>query len=120
MVKLVFKLAIVALLGNAAYRVGSEYLTYIKFRDDVRDAAMFKARNDEELSRQIMQLAGGYNLPLSESAISLTREDRRVRIEGSYDKPIEVVPTFSYPWHFAWSIDATVSIVIPPFVPRSR
>ena len=120
MIKLVLKLAIAALLFNAAYRVGSEYLTYIKFRDAVRDAAMFKARNDAELSTQIMDLASEYDVPLVESALSINRDERQVQVDGSYDKLIEVVPTFFYNWHFSWSIDATVSIIIPPYKPRPK
>lgn len=120
MIKLVLKLAIAALLANAAYRVGSEYLTYFKFRDAVRDAAMFKARNDEELAAQIMDLASEYDVPLLESALSINRAERQVQVDGSYDKLIEVVPTFFYTWHFSWSIDATVSIIIPPYKPRPK
>jgi len=55
--KLLIKLAIAALLANAAYRIGSEYLTYIKFRDAIRDAAMFKATDDVELRKKIMDLS---------------------------------------------------------------
>lgn len=120
MVKLVLKLAVVALIANAGYRVGSEYLTYIKFRDGVRDAAMFKARNDEELVTQIMGLANELELPVDESALSIRRDQRTVNVEGSYEKPIEVVPSYFYPWHFAWSIQATVSTYIPPYAPRQR
>ncbi len=120
MIKLVLKLAIAALLGNAAYRVGSEYLTYFKFRDAVRDAAMFKARNDAELSTQIMDLASDYDVPLSESALLINRDDRQVQVDGSYDKVIEVVPTIFYTWHFSWSTDATMSIIIPPYKPRPK
>ena len=120
MVKLLLKLAIAGLLINAAYRIGGEYVTYISFRDEVRDAAMYKAKTDAELSRQIMDLADQYDVPLAESALKIVREERRVRVEGAYEKPIEVVPTYFYPWHFAWSIDATVSIVIPPFTPRPQ
>lgn len=120
MTKLVLKLAIAALLGNAAYRVGSEYLTYFKFRDAVRDAAMFKARNDVELSAQIMELASDYDVPLEEADLSITREERQVQVDGSYDKVIEVVPTIFYTWHFSWSTDATVSIIIPPYKPRPK
>jgi hypothetical protein len=118
MIKLFLKLAVVALLANAVYHVGSEYLTYIRFRDAIRDAAMFKASNDEDLSARIMELAGEYDVPLEESALTIHREERKVSIAGHYDKPIELVPTFFYPWPFSWSIDATVSIVIPPFAPR--
>ena len=71
MLKLLVKLAIVALLANAAYRIGSEYLTYVKFRDAVRDAAMFKAKNDDELTARIMDLAAQYDVPLDEDNIAI-------------------------------------------------
>lgn len=120
MLKLLFRLAVVGLLANAAYRVGTEYLTYIRFRDAVRDAAMFKAKTDDELYGQIMELARDYDLPLSVSAVDIHREPRRVLVQGRYEKPIELVPTFFYPWRFSWSIDAAVSMVVPPFTPRPR
>ena len=106
MLKLFVKLAVVALLANAAYRVGLEYLTYVKFRDAVRDAATYKTKDDEDLRKRIMDLAGDYDIPLSQDAISIRREDRQVMVDGSYHKPIEVVPTFHYDWPFTWSIEA--------------
>jgi hypothetical protein len=117
-VKLIVKLAIVALLANAGYRIGSEYLTYIKFRDDIRDAAMFKAKNDEELSKRILELAAEYDIPLSEDGFSIRREERRVHVDGHYQKPIEVVPQYVYRWPFSWSIEAMTSTIVPPFTPR--
>jgi hypothetical protein len=118
--KRLIQLAVVALLANAAYRIGSEYLTFIKFRDDVRDAAMYKASNDEELVARIMQLAAEYDVPLEESALTLNRQERQVRVAGSYDKPIEVAPRYFRPWHFAWEIDATVSLIVPPYQHRPK
>jgi hypothetical protein len=112
-IKLLLKLAIVALLANAAYRVGSEYLTYIKFRDAIRDAAMFKAKNDTELMARIMDLAGQYEIPLQEENVNIEREERRVNVEGWYDKPIEVVPNYEYPWHFGLSLEILTSTVLP-------
>ena len=67
--KLLIKLAIAALLANAAYRIGSEYLTYIKFRDAIRDAAMFKATDDVELRKKIMDLSDEYDVPLVDEAL---------------------------------------------------
>lgn len=118
MVRLLIKLAIVALLGNAAYRIGSEYLTYINFRDAVRDAAMFKARTDDELSQLVMALAEEYEIPLAEDELRIERGEREVTVQGSYRKPIEVAPKFVYDWPFSWDIRATVSYVVPPFAPR--
>lgn len=113
MLKLLVKLAIAALLANAGYRVGSEYLTHIKFRDAVRDAAMFKAKTDEELRHRIMDLSSEYEIPLSEDAVTIQREDRHVFIQGSYKKSIEVVPRLHYPWPFSWAIDAMTSTTVP-------
>jgi hypothetical protein len=112
-IKLVVKLAIVALLANAAYHIGSEYLTYIKFRDAIRDAAMFKAKTDSELMARIVELAGQYEVPLQEENVTIEREERKVSVEGWYDKPIEVVPNYEYPWHFGLSLE-----VVTPGIPR--
>ena len=119
MLKLFFKLAIVALLANAAYRVGVEYLTYVKFRDAVRDAATYKTNDDEDLRKRIMDLAGDYDIPLSSDAVTIQREDRQVMVDGSYHKPIEVVPTFQYQWPSTWSIQA-ITPATAPLVPRKR
>ena len=43
--KFLIKLAIAALVANACFRIGTEYLTYIKFRDSIRDAAMSSSSN---------------------------------------------------------------------------
>ncbi|HUR34323.1 MAG TPA: hypothetical protein VM032_11055 [Vicinamibacterales bacterium] len=108
MIRLLIKLAIVALLANAAFHIGSEYLTYVRFRDGVRDAAMFKAKNDTELMARIMDLAEQYEVPLDEENVTLERNDRRVNIDGWYDKPIEIVPNYQYPWHFSMSLEVLV------------
>jgi hypothetical protein len=117
--KLFVKLAVVALLANAAYRIGMEYLTYVKFRDAVRDAATYKTNDDDDLRKKIMDLAGDYDIPLSQDAITIRREDRQVMVDGSYHKPIEVVPTFRYDWPFTWSIQAMTPATVP-LVPRKK
>lgn len=119
MLKLFVKLAIVALLANAAYRIGVEYLTYVKFRDAVRDAATYKTNDDDDLRKRIMDLAGDYDIPLSQDAVLIRREDRQVMVDGSYHKPIEVVPTFQYQWPFTWSIEALTPTQVP-LVPRKK
>src|SRR5262245_9097575 len=119
MLKMVVKLAIVALLANAVYRVGSEYLSYVKFRDGIRDAAMFKTADDDELRKRIMELSGDYDIPLEEDALTIERDDRKVAITGSYRKPIEVVPGVPYEWPFSWSMDVITSTTIPVSRPRT-
>src|SRR5947208_3517529 len=115
--KLILKLAIAALLANAAYRVGSEYLNFIKFREDVREAVIFKSKTDEELRRRITEAATRYDVPIDDDAVAIRREDKRIFVDGQYKKNIEVVPTFTYTWPFTFAVDATPSttaLLIPP------
>jgi hypothetical protein len=120
-IKLLLKLAVVALLANAAYHVGSEYLTYFRFRDAIRDAAMFKARNNAELMARILDIAGQYEIPLDQDNLTIERQERRVTVDGWYDKPIEVVPNYEYPWHFSIEEEIVVPTIVPlPGAPPQR
>jgi hypothetical protein len=118
--KLIIKLVIAALVANAVYRVGAEYLTYIKFRDAVRDAAMFKAKTDDDLRARIMVLAGEYDIPLSEDTVSIERENRLVTVDAPYQKSIEVLPRYTVDWPFDVSVEVQVSsgVMLPGAPPR--
>lgn len=105
--KALIKLAVVALLANAAYRVGSEYLTFYRFRDAVQEATIYGPRDEAGLRKKVMELAGEYGVPLDEDDLVVQRQDRTVHVEGSYDRTIEVVPQYARPWHFAWALDVT-------------
>jgi hypothetical protein len=113
MIKRIVKLAIVALLANAVYRVGVEYVTFIKFRDAIRDAAMFKAKSEEDLRARIVALADDYDLPQDDGDIQISREERVWHIDGSYRKPIEIVPRLEYAWPFPYSLEVVTSDVPP-------
>lgn len=106
--KLLIKLALTALIANAAFRLGTEYLIHYNFRDSVREAAMFRAQDDQELRQRVMETAETYAVPLAEDGFTIRRESRQFFIEGSYVKPIQLVPGFRYPWRFTWAIDAYV------------
>jgi hypothetical protein len=113
MMRLIIKLVIAALLANAVYRVGSEYVTYFKFRDAIRDAAMFKAKSEDDLRTRIMALADDYDVPVDADSLEISRDERVWSIDGSYTKPIEILPRYEYPWKFSWSMEA-VTTEIPP------
>ncbi len=113
--KLLFKLAITALIANAAFQLGTEYLTHYKFRDSVREAAMFRAGSDDELRQRVVETAASYSIPLKEDGFTIRRDSGQAFIQGSYTKPIELVPGFPYGWRFNWEIEAIVSDV--PLVP---
>ncbi len=115
--KLLLKLAIAALLANAVFRVGSEYLTFIKFREDVREAAIFKSKTDAELRRRIQEAASRYDLPVSAEDPEIRRHERQITVIGNYTRKIEVVPTFFYPKVFSYDVDtqqSTAVVLLPP------
>lgn len=119
--KLIIKLAIVAVLANAAFRVGTAYFAHYQFRDSVREAAMFQAKSDDEFREHIMDIAAIYGVPLALEGFTMRRDPREALIEGSYVKAIEVVPGFPYDWRFDFSIQAYISPVPPlPGAPQRR
>ena len=76
---------VVALLANAAYRVGSEYLTYVKFRDAVRDAAHVQGARRRRAARSgSWSWRPSTTSRLHEDAVTIRREERHVMVEGAY------------------------------------
>jgi len=111
--KLIIKLVITALIANALFRVGTEYVVYYNFRDSVREEAMFRAKNDEELGRRIMEIARTHDVPLTADGFTMRRGLREAIVEGSYVKPIELAPGFPYKWRFDFEIQAYLNGVPP-------
>ena len=119
MIKLVLKLALAALLANAAWRIGSSYVAFYKFKDAVAEEAQFGAdKSEDQLRQRVIVLAEQYDLPVDGDALTVTKADQRTRIAGSYTKPIEVVPGYKYPWAFTWDIETINFSKIQPFTPK--
>jgi hypothetical protein len=111
--KLIFKLAILAVIINAAFRVGGEYVAYYQFRDTIREAAMFTARTDDELGQAVMESATTFDVPLAPDGFTMRRDGREATVQGSYTKNIELFPGYKYPWKFPFTIQAFVNTVPP-------
>jgi hypothetical protein len=108
--KSLIKLLIAALIANATWRIGSEYLSYYKFKDSVREYTEHRApKNESEVRDKIVELATQYDIPLDSDSVTITHVNNHTIIEGSYVKPIDVVPTFRYNWPFQFHIDTFVT-----------
>src|SRR5215475_12213974 len=108
--KSLIKLVIAALIANAVWRIGSEYLSYYKFKDSVREFMEHRAEKSDAQSRdRIMELAGQYDIPLDSESLTITAINNHTIVEGSYTKPIEVVPTYRYSWPFEFHVDTFVT-----------
>jgi hypothetical protein len=106
--KLLIKLAIVALIANAAWRVGQEYLTHYRFADSVQEAAIDSSQSDAQLRQHVLELAAKFDVPLTDEALTIRTENRHRFINGAYVKPITILPGYDRNWSFTLAIDSYV------------
>jgi hypothetical protein len=111
-IKTVLKLALVAVLANASWRIGSAYVTHYKFTDSVEQTTLFRGkRSDEVLRQRIFEIASDYDIPLTGEDMSLRTEDHHTIVEGAYTRDIELFPGFTYPWPFSFHTDTLSGIL---------
>lgn len=106
MIKLILKLAVVALLANASWRVGSVYVAHYKFMDSVQQTALFRGnKTDDVLRQRIFELASDFDIPVTDDDVTLTTLEHHTVVDGGYTRIIELAPGFKYPWEFTFHID---------------
>jgi hypothetical protein len=105
--KLLLKLIVVALIANAAWRVGNAYLTYYRFKDAIEQSVLFgEQKTRDQLRRTVLDLATQYDVPLENDNLVVRRDDKNhTFVEGTYTQVIDLVPGYHYPWDFAWKVD---------------
>jgi hypothetical protein len=113
LIKTIVKLAVVALLANAVWRIGSAYISFYRFQDAVSEAVLHsKGKTENELKDKVIELAASYDEPMTVDAISIRREDPHTIIEGAYKKPVLLAPGIEYEWPFNLSVDALVLVPV--------
>ena len=118
MIKLIIKLAIAALIANAAWRLGSTYLAFYKFQDAVKESVLFGAdKTVDQLRARTMELASQYDLPLTDENFTIKRGNEHTIVDGSYAQPVQLVPGYTRPWPFSFHIDV-LSIDLRKPVPQ--
>ena len=111
MLKTIIKLAIVALLANAIWRIGSAYMSFYRFKDSVDELALHsKGKTIEELKDRVLELAASYDEPIEADAVSVHRDDPHLIVEGSYKKRVLLAPGFEYAWPFTLKVDEMVIV----------
>lgn len=105
LMKGLIQLAIVALLGHGAYRIGTEYVTYYTFQDAVHEMVRFGPRDEAGLRAEVLDIAAAYSVPLKDENLTLEKKDRAVHVDVRYNKAVEVLPSYSRAWHFEWAFD---------------
>ncbi len=106
MFRLIIKLVLAALIANAAWRVGSVYASYYKFKDAVQETTQYGAdKTDDDLRARIVELGSQYDLLITDDSFSLRRSGEHTITDGAFTQPIEVVPDYHYNWPFTWHTD---------------
>jgi len=115
MIKFVIKLVIVALLANAAWRVGNAYLAFYRFNDALAQASQFDAgKSAADLRQKVLELADQYDVPLAEDGFTVTRDEHRTRIKGQFKEDIQLFPNYTYPWPFQFDVDTVNPMMLLP------
>ena len=105
--RVLIKLAIVALILHAVYRYGVVYVHYQQFKDAVQETALFsKDRGEAEVVERVMQLAAQYEIPLDRRYVQVRRENEVTIINAAYVEEIEWLPTWKKPMAFNVSTEA--------------
>ena len=100
------KLAVVALVANAAWHLFGAYLPNYKLQDAIRNAAQNRGQlSDEALQERILDLAGQFQVPVTASDVAVSRRDNQTLVDVSYRRPIELAPGFRYPWPFSFHVE---------------
>jgi hypothetical protein len=105
-IKLLIKLALVALIANAAWHVMVAYASYYKFKDAVQQATLFgNDKTLDQLKARVVSLAAEYDLPVGDDDVTVKREMLHTIVDGSYEKTIDLAPGYSRPWTVQFHTD---------------
>ena len=109
--KLIIKLALAALLANAAWQIGSAYAGFYRFKDSVQQTVQFgRGRSEAELRRRIVDLASQFEVPMGEDDFTLRRDEYRTSVTGSFKQRIQLLPGYVYPWTFTLNVEAMTAL----------
>jgi hypothetical protein len=112
--KIVLKLLAAALIANAAFRVGQAHLSHYKFVDALKEMTQHRGRmTNSQVNDKVFELANEYSIPITDQSLTITHEDQdqRTIVKGSYTRPIDMAPGFTYNWLF--SVDVETFILAP-------
>jgi hypothetical protein len=107
--KVIIKLLVAGLIANATWRVGNAYMSHYKFTDAVKSATQYRGdMTDSQVQHRLLELAGQYDIPVTEENLTVTRQDKHTIVESAYTRPIDVAPGFTYAWPFKLHVDTFI------------
>ncbi len=115
MIKFLVRLAVFGLLANATWRVGSAYLNHYRFEDSVQETAQFRGgKSDDEVRERVYEIATDYDVPLGADAVTVRTDSNHTIVDGSYARPVSLLPGYIYSWPFTFHIETLIEIPLKP------
>ena len=106
MLRTLLKLAVVALVANAAWHLFGAYSPNYRLQDGIQYAAQNRGQmSDEALRDKIVEIAGQFDVPLNAGDIAISQQGTHTLVDLSYVRPIELAPGFKYPWPLSIHVD---------------
>lgn len=97
----------------SAIKVGTPYLRNWMFKGVMEEQARLLSVNTVGKARsKLMHEAGGYRIPITNDQL-IIRKDRatgQVLIETEYSVTVEIIPNYSYTWHFHPKVETRVAV----------
>jgi hypothetical protein len=101
----IVKLAIIGVILHGAYRIGAAYWDHYAFEDAARDAAQFSAAATErDIAQRVVAIAAEHDIAIDPESVAIDKIPRRITIDGSYSRDIEVLPRYQRPWDFSFHV----------------
>jgi hypothetical protein len=105
--KTLFKLLVALLVLNAAVRGALAMWQYYQFKDAAQQVVLFGQRAEpEEIQANIVAKATAMSVPVRPDDVKVSRDGQRTVAQGSYTRPVEFFPNYSWPVTFTFIVDA--------------
>lgn len=129
MFRVLIKLAIVALIINGAWRVGTSYWRFYQFEDAAQEIAQFGERKSEKaLCGEVLEKGSSLEIPLAPAEVNVRRgsspvfnceagfqrgvgpgapsASMKIFVDARYTESLQLLPGYRYPWEFTSSVSA--------------
>lgn len=107
--KTLLKLVVTAAVLLATWRVGHVYWDHYQFEDAVKEAAQFTDRKTaDQLPARVLDLAEKMEIPLEADHLSVVKDQRRVSVDATYVRTVEILPGFKRDWDFEVHVSVLV------------
>lgn len=115
MIRLLLKLAVVALVANATWHVFNIYLPHYRLKDGVQSASQFRGdMSDDALREKILYLASQLDVPITESDVAIGHDAHQTTIDLSYERRVELAPGLTRRWPLSMHVETMNSRVPVP------